>query len=102
MTTCEGDTYKKRYIGTVSLVLTDESNFNHSYDINPCIYDPETPVNVLGVPVLSEFFDDAEDGQYTILEYDVIMILSSWRCYHFKWNHVKNHRHFTHTNITLP
>ena len=101
MKTCEGDADKKRYIGTVHLVLTDESNVNHLYNITCCIYDPETPVNVLGIPVLSELFDDAADGPDTIVEDDGTTILSSGRRSNFKWEHGKNHHHFTHPDSTL-
>ena len=62
MTTCEGDSAKQRYLGTMRLILTDESNTNHSYDIQNCIYDPGLSVNIFGVPVLSEFFNDAATG----------------------------------------
>ena len=62
MTTCEGDSAKQQYLGTMRLVLTDDSNTNHSYDIKNCIYDPGLPVNIFGVPVLSEFFNDAVTG----------------------------------------
>ena len=102
MTTCEGDADNKGYIGTVRLVLTDESNVNHLYNIPRCIYDPETPVNVLGIPVLLELFDDAEDGPDTIVEDDGTTIMSSGRRSNFKWDHVNNHHHFTNTDRTLP
>ena len=59
MTTCEGYIAKKRYLGTLRLALTDDSNKTHSYDIQDCIYDPDSPVNIVGIPVLSEFVDDA-------------------------------------------
>ena len=76
MTTFEVEAEKKQQIGIVRLVLMDDSDFNHSYDINRCIYDPETPVNVLGFPVISEFFDEAADGPDTIVEDGMTMIMS--------------------------
>ena len=33
ITTCEGDSAKKRYLRTMRLIFTDDSNTNHSYDI---------------------------------------------------------------------
>ena len=54
MTTCEGDTVKQRYIGNMQLILTDDSNVDHSYDIPNCIFDPNSPVNIVGIPVMDK------------------------------------------------
>ena len=62
MTTCEGDIAKQRYLGTLRLILTDDSNKNNSYDIPCCIYDPDSPVNIVGIPALSDFFNAVATG----------------------------------------
>ena len=83
MTTCEGDSYKQRYLGTIRFILTDDSNTNHSYDIQNCIYDTGLPVNIVGLTVLSEFFNDATTGHDAVAEDDGTTILSSGRCSYF-------------------
>ena len=52
--------------------------------------------------MLSEFFDNATYGPDVIAEDDRTTILSSGRRSHFKWDHEKNHRHFTHPDSALP
>ena len=102
MNTFEDDSDKQQYLGTMRLILTDDSNTNHSYDIQNCIYDPGLPVNIVGVPVLSEFFYDAVTCHDAVAEDDGNTILSRGRRSHFSWDHGKRHCHFTHSDSTLP
>ena len=60
------------------------------------------PVNIVGVPVLSKFFNDAATGKDAVAGDDGNKILSSDRCSHFSWDHGKHHLHFTHPDSTLP
>ena len=82
MTTCEGDIAKLQYLGTLRLALTDDSNKYHSYGIPDCIYDPDYPVNIVGIPALSGFFDDAANGPDATAEDDGTTILSSGKRSH--------------------
>ena len=102
MTTCEGDSAKQQYLGTMRLILTDDSNTNHSYDIQNCMYDPGSPVNIVRVPMVSELFNDAATGHDAVAEDNGTKILSSSRRSYFPLYHVKHHRHFTHPNNRIP
>ena len=82
------------------LILADDSNVDHSYDIPNCIYDPNSPVNIIGIPVLEKYFNDAAKGPDSVAEDDGSTILSSGCCSHFKWDH--HSRHFKHPDSQLP
>ena len=45
-------------MGVICLVLTNDINKHHVYDIPGCIFDPESHVNILGVQTLGKFFTD--------------------------------------------
>ena len=75
---------KQRYLGTMRLILTDDSNVDHSYEIPNCIYDPNSPVNIDGIPVLEKYFNNAAEGPDAVAEDDGSTILYSGRRYHFK------------------
>ena len=93
---------KQRYLSTMQLILTDHSNIDHSYDIPNCIYDPNSPVNIVGIPVLEKYFNDAEEGPDAVAKDDGSTILSSGRSYHFKWDHGKHGLHFNHPDSQIP
>ena len=48
--TAEGMSVSTKLVGVLRLVLTYDSNKRHIYDVPGCIYDPESPLNILGVP----------------------------------------------------
>ena len=102
MTTCEGDTVQQRYLGTMQLILTDDSNIYHSYEIPNCIYDPNSPVNIVGIPVLEKYFNDVAEGPDAVAEDDESTIFSSGRHSHLKWYHGKHSLHFNHPDSQLP
>ena len=62
-------TTTKRFF-SMKLILTDDANKHHLYIIPRCVFNPNTPVNILGVSSLGTFFGDnayetdtlAEDG----------------------------------------
>ena len=85
MTTCEGYTVKQIYLGTMRLILTYDSNVDHSYDIPNCIYDPNSPANIVGVQVLEKYFNNTAEGPDAVAEDDGSTILSSGCRSHFKW-----------------
>ena len=80
--------------GTLRLVLTDDEGANHSYDIPGCLYDPDSPFNLLGISALSKFFGDAKTKGTRI----------SSACYEseFVWDHDKHKRTFVHGVDCLP
>ena len=49
---------KSQLVGIFRLVLTDNTNINYTYDVPGCVFDPATPINILGVPALGTFFGD--------------------------------------------
>ena len=60
--TYQGQTTKTALVGSLRLVLTDDSGSNHEYVIPESVYDPDTPMNILGVPALGKFFGDNADA----------------------------------------
>ena len=61
----EGITTKTKCVGGMKLIQTDNANKYHLYIINHCVFDPNTPVNILGVPSLGTFFGDNADATDT-------------------------------------
>ena len=102
MTTCEGYTVKQRYIDTMRLILTDDFNIDHSYNISKCIYDPNSPVNIVGIPVLDKYFNDAAEGLDYVAEDHGSTILSNGHRSHFKWDHGQHSRDFDHPDSQFP
>ena len=82
------------------LILTDDGYENISYDAPECVYDPETPINLIIIPLLGDYFG----RKYKIpnLEDDGTWIKSSANKYHFTWDHGKYERHFMHVASRLP
>ena len=93
---------KQRYLGTMRLILKDDSNVDHSYDIPNCIYDPNSPVNIVGIPVLEKYFNNAAEGPDAAAEDDGSTVLSSGRRSHIKCYHGKHSRHFNYPDSHLP
>ena len=56
--TSEGLTTKTKLMGTMRLNLRDNVNVHHMYDIPDCVFDPEFPINILGVPLLVKYLGD--------------------------------------------
>ena len=84
------------------LVLTDDSNQNHVYIIPDCVYDPDTSLNILGVPALGTFFGDSADDASDIRASDGTTIKSGGTRSHFVWDHGKHERHFRHGSSLMP
>ncbi|KAL7532041.1 hypothetical protein ACHAXR_004390 [Thalassiosira sp. AJA248-18] len=97
--TAEGLTTKTKFVGTMRLVLTDDSNQNHTYDIKDCVYDPDSPINILGVPFLGKYFGDQSSDLY---EMDGTSVCSGSTKSHLIWDHGKHERHFMHGSSELP
>ncbi len=45
--TVKGLTTKTKFVGTMQLALIDNANVHHMYDILDCIFDPESPINIV-------------------------------------------------------
>ena len=45
-------TTKKNLSGTICLVLTNYSNENHVYMMPVCVFNPNSPIKILGIPLL--------------------------------------------------
>ena len=48
--TAKGMSVSTKLVGVLRLVLTDKSNNHRTDDVLGCVYDPEIPLNILGVP----------------------------------------------------
>ena len=57
--TAEGTSTKTHLVGSLRLVLTDDCNEHHSYVVPNCVFDPDTPMNIFGIPALGAFFNDS-------------------------------------------
>ena len=57
--TAEGRSASTKLVGIICLVLTDDKNDHHTYNIPGCIYDPDSPINILGIPALGKHFNDS-------------------------------------------
>ena len=102
MKTYKGETENQCYIGTIRLILTDDSNINNPHGIPHCIYDPDSPVTIIGIPVLSAHFNNAASDLDAVAEDDGSKIISSGSCLHFQLDNGKHHHHFTHPDRQLP
>ena len=56
--TAEGTSASTKLVGVIRLVLTDDKNEHHTYNLQGCNYDPDSPINILGIPALGKFFND--------------------------------------------
>ena len=59
METAEGAIVSTKLVGTLRLVLTNDKNGHHTYNIRDYIFDPESPINILGIPTLGKHFKDS-------------------------------------------
>ena len=65
----EGMTTTTKLVGSMELILTDNTNKHQSYVIPRCVFVPNTPVNILGVSALDKLFGDNADETYPLSEY---------------------------------
>ena len=66
--TAEGLTTTTKLVGSMKLILTNYYNKHHSYIKSFCVFYPNIPVNIVGVPVLGTFFGDNEYATHPIAE----------------------------------
>ena len=87
--TSEGMSVSTKLVGVLCLVLTDDSNKHHIYDVPGCVYEPKSPLNILGVPCLVKYFDDGADIRNPLDE-DGTTVKSGSTKSHFVWDHGKH------------
>ena len=66
-----------------------------------CVFDPSTPINILGVPALGMFFGNNANAGSPYDE-DGTTIKSGATRSHFIWDHSKHERHFMHGSRLMP
>ena len=88
-------------MGVLCIVLTDNSNKHHTYDVPGFFYDPDSPLNILGVPCLGKYFDDGVDIRNPLDE-DGTTVKSGSTKSNFVWDHGKHERHFIHVSSRFP
>ena len=93
--TAEGLTATTKIVGSMKLILTDEANKHHLYIIPCCVFDPNTPVNILCVLDLGKFFGDNTDATDPLAE-DVTTIKLGSTKSHFIWDHGRHERQYMH------
>ena len=88
-----------RYIGTMQIIITDNGNENISYYVPGCVYDPETPINLIGIPFLRDYFGSKD--KIPNLDDDGTWIKSSAKKSHLTWDHSKYEQDFMHRDSNL-
>ena len=89
-----------QYVGIIRIILTDGAGESNAYDISGAIYDTDSPLNIIGIPYLSDFFgkNDSIPNSYD----DGTKITSSAKKSHFTWYHGKHEINFINSVIILP
>ena len=54
--TADGTSASTKLVGIILLVLTDDKKEHHAYNIPGCVYDTDSPINILGIPALGNKF----------------------------------------------
>ena len=99
--TADGVSTKTQIVVICRLVLTNNTNINHTYDVPGCVFDPSTPINILGIPALGTFFGDSANVGSPYDEDGTTIKLGAKRS-HFICDHSKNERHFMHGSRLMP
>ena len=92
---------KTQLVGICRLVLTNNTNIHHTYDVPVCVFDPSMPINILGVPALGMFFGDNANASSPYDEDGTTIKLGATRS-HFIWDHGKHERNFMHGSSLIP
>ena len=91
--TSEGLTTTTNFVGVVRLVLTCGVNNHHTYDFPDCVFDTESPINIISITALGAFF-----GKYDTMpssDDEGNRVKSSATKSQFVWDHGKDERHFS-------
>ena len=84
LATAEGLNTTTKLVGSLRLVITNSSNEHYTYSIPGFVNDPESPLNILGVPALGAYFYDGTDIRNP-LEEDVTTAKYGSTTSHFFW-----------------
>ena len=82
----EGLTTTTKIVGSMKLIITDDANKNHSYVVPHCVFDSNTPVNILGVPSLGTLFGDNADATNPLADNGATIKVVAKKS-HFIWYH---------------
>ena len=99
--TADGVSTKTQLVGVCRLFLTNNTNIHHTYDVPGCVFDPDTPINILGVPDLCTFFGNNVNVISTYGE-DGTTIKSGATRFNFIWDQGRHERHFMHGSSLMP
>ena len=99
--TADGVSTKTQLVGICRLILTGNSNIHHTYDVPGCVFDPATPINILGVPALGTFFGDNSNASSPYDEDGTTIKLGATRL-NFIQDHGRYDRHFMHGSRLMP
>ena len=93
---------QKQYAGTIRLELVNDSNATHVYEIPDAFYNPNTQLNLIGIPFLAAYFNDTNCSAGNDVDADGTTIKSSGCHSKFVWDHGRNVRNFAHGESALP
>ena len=101
METAEVTSASTKLVGIIRLLLTEEKNENQIYDIPGCIYDLDSPINILVIPELVKCFNDSANF-HNPLHDDGTTVKSGATKSHFIWYHSRREHHFMHGASHMP
>ena len=101
METAEGVSTETKIVGPIRLVLTDNINQNYDYIVPGCVYNPDTPLNILGVLELCSFFGDTADASDMLAEDGTNIKFGATKS-NLVWYHGKHERNFLHGSSQMP
>ena len=99
--TADGVSTKTQLIGIFRLIITNNSNIHHTYDMPGCVFDPATSINIIGIPYLCTFFGDNANASSPYNEDGTTIKLGATRS-HCIWDNGRHKRHFMHCSNLMP
>ncbi len=90
-----------KLVGTMCLILVDNGNRHHKYEIPGCVFDPGSLLSILGVPFLCAYFWDGADDE-DLYTNNRTNICSGSTKLHVMWNKYKHKYLFMHDATQLP
>ena len=97
METADGMSASTKLVGTMHLVLADDEKEHHAYKISGCIFDPDSPVNILGIPPLDKYLNDTADVNKPF-DNNGTTIKSCATKNLFVWDHGRHYSCFMHSS----
>jgi hypothetical protein len=91
-----GRTTMVKLVGTVHLILKNDTGKTWPYDIPDVVNDPELLFSLVGIPFLGKYFARNDEAN----EFDEQKgIQPASTTSFFQWDHRKHQRHFEHGNL---